>query len=160
MRYLMKQKMFAFGDKFAVKNEAEEDVFFVSGEIFSIGHKLSFQDTQGKELAFIRQKMLVFMPTYEVAREGMEPVVLKKNLTFFRDAFTVEVPENGELMIQGNFIDYEYTFSRDGQTIAQASKSWFSLADTYGVDISEGQDDILVLACVVALDLIHKDHRR
>lgn len=160
MRYMMQQKMFTFGDKFAVKNEAEEDVFLIKGEVFTIGHKLSFQDMQGKELAFIRQKMLSFKPTYEVSRDGMEPVVLKKNFTLFRDAFTVEVPDKGELSIQGNFTDYEYTFSRDDQTAAQASKSWFSLRDTYGVDITEGEDDVLILACVVAVDLIHKDSRR
>ena len=58
MRYLMKQKLFCWGDDFTIKNEAGEDVFFVDGKAFSIGNKLSFQDMQKNELAFIRQKLL------------------------------------------------------------------------------------------------------
>ena len=46
MRYLMKQKLFCWGDDFHIKNEAGEDVFFVDGRAFSIGNKLSFQDLQ------------------------------------------------------------------------------------------------------------------
>jgi uncharacterized protein YxjI len=157
---MLRQKMFSIGDKFTIKNEAGEDVFFVNGKIFSLGHKLSFQDAQGQELAFIQQKMLAFMPKYEITREGMDPVELKKNFTFFQDAFAVSVPGAGEWTIQGNFTDYEYTFSRDEQTIAQASKQWFAMTDTYGVDIADGEDDVLILACVVAVDLIHKDRER
>lgn len=159
MRYMLRQKMFSFGDKFAIKNEAGEDMFYVSGKVFTIGHKLSFQDMQERELAYIRQKMLTFMPRYEIERDGMEPVVLKKNFTFFRDAFAVTLPQNGELLIQGSFTDFEYTFTRNDQQIAQASKRWFTMTDTYGVDIAEGEDDIMILACVVAVDLIHKDRR-
>ena len=36
---------------------------------------------------------------------------------------------------------------------APFSKRWFSLTDTYGVDIAPGQDDVLILASVLALDL-------
>ena len=60
MRYVMKQKLFAWGDDFTIKNEANEDVFFVDGKAFSIGDKLSFQDMQHHELVFIRQKLLAW----------------------------------------------------------------------------------------------------
>ena len=70
MRYLMKQKLFCFGDDFAIKNEAGDDVFFVDGKVFTIGQKLSFQDMNGKELAFIQQKLLSWGPTYEIYRDG------------------------------------------------------------------------------------------
>ena len=33
------------------------------------------------------------------------------------------------------------------------SKKWFSWADTYGVDISPDQDDVLILATTVVIDL-------
>lgn len=160
MRYMMRQKMFSFGDKFAIKNEAGDDVFYVNGKVFALGHKLSFQDMQGGELAFIKQKMLTFGPTYEISREGGVGAVLRKRLfTFMRDTFDVAMDDGGELMVQGSFTDFEYTFTRNDQTIAQASKRWFTMTDTYGVDISEGEDDILILACVVAVDLTHRDRR-
>ena len=58
MRYLMKQKVFAWGDDFRIKDEGGKDMFFVDGRAFSFGKKLSFQDMSGNELAFIEQKLL------------------------------------------------------------------------------------------------------
>ena len=161
MRYLMKQKIFCFGDDFAIKNEAGEDVFFVDGKAFSIGDKLSFQDLNGKELAFIRQKLLAWGPTSEIYRDGELAAVVKKELfTFFRCAFTVDVPGPDDYEAQGSFTDMEYTFTRGGATVAEVSKRWFSFSDTYGVDIAEGEDDILVLASTVVIDMVcHGDRK-
>ena len=63
MRYIMKQKILSLGNDFRIRNEAGEDVFLVDGRALSIGDKLSFQDMAGKELAFIRQKLLAWGPT-------------------------------------------------------------------------------------------------
>jgi len=161
MRYLMKQKLFCFGDDFTIKNEAGDDVFFVDGRAFSIGNKLSFQDMNGRELAFIRQKLLSWGPTYEITREGELAAVVKKHLfTFFRCAFTVDVPGPDDIEAQGNFLDMEYTFARGGRTVAEVSKRWFSFSDTYGVDIPDGEDDVLILASTVVIDMIcHADNK-
>jgi hypothetical protein len=37
MRYLMKQKLFAFGDDFTITDEQGNDTFFVDGRAFSFG---------------------------------------------------------------------------------------------------------------------------
>ena len=37
--------------------------------------------------------------------------------------------------------------------MATVSKRWFSMRDTYAVDVAAGQDDLLILASVLALDL-------
>jgi uncharacterized protein YxjI len=162
MRYLMKQKLFCFGDDFTIKNEAGEDVFFVDGRALSLGDKLSFQDMNGHELAFIRQKLLSWGPTYEIYRAGALAAVVKKELfTFFRCKFTVDVPGPDDLEAQGSFMDMEYTFARDGAAIAEVSKRWFSFSDTYGVDIADGEDDVLILASTVVIDMVcHADKKR
>ena len=158
MRYMLRQKMFSLGDKFTIKNEAGGDVFFAKGRIFSLGHKLSFQDMQGAELAFIKQKMLTFSATYEISRENEMGAVLRKRLfTLVRDTFDVALDDGGEWLVKGSFTDYEYAISRNDQEIARASKRWFTMTDTYGVDIADGEDDVLILACVLAVDLIHRD---
>ncbi|MGH9648625.1 MAG: LURP-one-related/scramblase family protein, partial [Bryobacteraceae bacterium] len=93
MRYMMKQKLFCWGDDFTIRNEAGQDVFFVDGKAFSIGSKLSFQDTQKNELAYIRQKLLAWGPTYEITRNGVLAAVVKKHLfTLLRCSFTIDVP--------------------------------------------------------------------
>jgi hypothetical protein len=58
MIYLMKQKLFSWGDDFTIKDDAGNDRFLVDGKAFSLGNQLSFQDMAGNELAFIRQKLL------------------------------------------------------------------------------------------------------
>jgi uncharacterized protein YxjI len=162
MRYLMKQKLFCWGDDFAIKNEAGEDVFFVDGKAFSFGDKLSFQDMQKNELAFIRQKLLAWGPTYEIHRNDTVAAVVKKQLfTLFRCKFTVDVPGPDDLEAQGSFLDMEYSFTRSGEIVAEVSKRWFSWTDTYGVDIRAGEDDVLILASTVVIDMVcHADHKR
>jgi uncharacterized protein YxjI len=154
MRYIMKQKLFSFGDKFAIRNEKDEDVFFVNGEVFSLGHKLSFEDPQGNELLFISQKVLSFGPTYELYRGNQHVATIKKELfTFFQCTFDIHIDDKGDLSAEGNLSDHEYTFTRDGEAIAQVSKQWFSWADTYGVEIADGEDPLLILASTVVIDM-------
>lgn len=162
MRYMMKQKLFSWGDDFTIKNESGKAVFFVDGKAFSIGNKLSFQDMQKNELAFVRQKLLAWGPTYEITRNGALAAVVKKHLfTLFRCKFSVDVPGPDDLEAQGSFLDMEYTFSRAGKGVAQVSKRWFSFADTYGVEINAGEDDVLILASTVIIDMIcHEDGKR
>lgn len=162
MRYVMKQKLFSWGDDFTIKNETGQDVFFVDGKAFSFGDKLSFQDMQKNELVFIRQKLLAWGPTYEITRKGALAAVVKKHLfTLFRCRFTVDVPGPDDLEAEGNFIDMEYTFTRGGREVAEVSKRWFSWNDTYGVDIREGEDDVLILASTVVIDMVcHADQKR
>ncbi len=162
MRYVMKQKLFAWGDDFTIKTADGREAFFVDGRAFSIGDKLSFQDLQGHELAFIRQKLLAWGPTYEIHREGKLQAVVKKHLfTLFRCRFTVDVPGPDDLEAEGNFLDREYTFARCGQPVATVSKKWFTWTDTYGVDIAEGEDDVLILASTVVIDMVcHGDHKK
>jgi uncharacterized protein YxjI len=161
MRYLMKQKLFCFGDDFTIKNEAGADVFVVDGKVFTIGNKLSFQDMQGNELAFIQQKLLSWGPTYEIYHQGELAAVVKKELfTFFRCRFHIDVPGPDDLEAQGSFLDMEYMFTRGSQPVAEVSKRWFSFSDTYGVDIADGEDDVLILASTVVIDMVcHGDNK-
>ncbi|MBM3832846.1 MAG: hypothetical protein FJ403_06145 [Verrucomicrobia bacterium] len=160
MRYVLKEKLFSFGDDFRIKNDAGDDVFFVDGKVFTIRDKLSFQDMSGRELAFIRQKLLAWGPTYEIYRDDQLAAVVKKHLfTLFRCEFTVDVPGPDDLEATGSFLDREYTFRRGNREIAQVSKRWFSWTDTYGVDIGPGEDDVLILASAVVIDVICHDDK-
>ena len=63
----------------------------------------------------------------------------------------VEGPD--DLEANGNLLDCEYAFERGGQEVARVSKRWFSLRDTYGVEVSEGESDLLILCAAVVIDL-------
>ncbi|MGB8356173.1 MAG: hypothetical protein WCD79_19910 [Chthoniobacteraceae bacterium] len=44
---------------------------------------------------------------------------------------------------------------------AEVSKRWFALTDTYGVDIAENEDDLLILASTVVIDMVcHPDQQQ
>ena len=155
MRYVMKQKFWSWGDDFRIRDADGKDAYFVDGRAFSWGDKLSFQDMQGNELAFIRQKLLAWGPTYEITSGGNLVAVVKKKLfTLLRCRFTVDVPGPDDLEAQGSFLDHEYNFERHGQPVAQVSKKWFSWTDTYGVDVNKGEDELLILASTVVIDMV------
>jgi uncharacterized protein YxjI len=162
MRYVLKQKFWSWGDDFRIQDAEGRDVFFVDGRAFSWGDKLSFQDMQRRELAFIRQRLLAWGPTYEIESQGrLVAVVKKKFFTLLRCRFTVDVPGPDDLEAQGSFLDHEYSFTRHDREVAQVSKRWFAWTDTYGVDIAEGEDEVLILATAVVIDMVcHQESKR
>jgi uncharacterized protein YxjI len=162
MRYVMSQKLFSLADSFSIKDETEKDVYFVKGKLFSFGDKLSFQDTEGNELVFIDQRLLNWGPTYELWRGADLLAVVKRELfSFIHHRFTVDVPGPDDLEAEGDFLDHEYTFTRGDHVVATVSKRWFAWTDTYGIDITEGEDPVLILASAVVVDLVcHDDNKR
>lgn len=153
-RYVLKQDWLSFGDDYTIRDAAGRDVYVVDGRALSIGDKLSFEDLQGNELAFIAQKLFSWGPTYEISRDGRVAALVKKSLfTFFRCEFTVDVPGPDDLVAEGDFWEHEYQFTRHGRAVATVSKRFFSWTDTYGVETASGEDDVLILASAVVIDL-------
>lgn len=159
MRYLLRQRVLAWGDDYTIKNADGRDVYFVDGKVFSFGNHLSFQDMSGNELLQIRQKLLSIGPQYEIHRGDETVAIVKKRLfTLARARFSVDVPGPDDLEARGDFLDHEYLFERAGREVARVSKRWFSIADTYAVDVDADQDDVLILACALVIDLVsHPD---
>ncbi len=153
MRYVLREKLFAWGDDFTIKDDAGRDVYFVDGKALSFGDQLSFQDMKGNELAFIREKVFAWGKTYEVYRSGVLVAVVTKDLfSVYNCRFTVDVPGPADLEANGDFLDHEYEFTRGDHVVASVSKKWFSWGDTYGVEVGEGEDPVLVLASAVVID--------
>jgi len=159
VRYVLRQKLLSWGDDYIIKDEAGHELFFVDGKAFSLGGQLSFQDMEGRELAFIKQKLFKLSPTYEIHRSGTLAAVVKQELfALIHHRFTVDVPGPDDLEAKGDFLDHEYVFTRGGREVATVSKRWFALADTYGVDVAGGEDDVLILASAVVVDqACHRD---
>lgn len=161
MRYVMKQKFFSLGGSFAIRNEQGQEVFIAQGKVISFGDQLTLRDASGEEVAHISQKVFSWGPTYEIYRGGqLFAVVKKKMFTFFKHVFTVDVPGPDDLVAEGDFWDLEFAFSRGGETVAVVSRQWFSWADTYGVEVAEGEDDVLILASTIVIDMVRAASRR
>ena len=158
MQYLMKEKWLALGNDFAITDSEGRDRYYVDGRAFSLGDKLSFQDASRREVAFIRQRLLSWGPTYEVTRDGKLVATVKKKLfTLLRQRFFVDVPGPNDIEAKGNFFDHEYEFLLEDRKVAEVSKRWIALKDSYAINISEGVDEVLILACAVVIDLVCHD---
>ena len=161
MRYIMRERILSWGDDFTIRNENGEDVYYVDGKVLSFGDKLTFKDAHGNQVALIDQKLLAIGPQYEIIRGGKTAAVVKKHLfTLFRARFTVDVPGPDDLEATGNFLDHEYAFERAGREVARASKKWLSLSDTYTIDVADNEDDVVILASAIVIDLVsHPDNK-
>lgn len=82
---------------------------------------------------------------------------VKKGLVGIRDRFHVDVEHGEDLRIRGNVVDHEYEVERGGEKVAEVSKRWFRVRDTYGIEIEPGVDPVLVLAIAVAVDALAHD---
>jgi uncharacterized protein YxjI len=159
MRYLIREKLISFGDDFIIKDADGRERYVVDGRAFTLlREKLVIRDTAGEELGFIREKLISLRKAYEVHRGGRHVATVSKNLlTLFRAKFTVDVPGPDDYEATGSFLEHEYTFRRHDRVVATVSKKWFTLRDTYGVEIVDGEDDVLILASAVVIDQIVHD---
>ncbi|HEX6540747.1 MAG TPA: hypothetical protein VF040_03255, partial [Ktedonobacterales bacterium] len=80
--------------------------------------------------------------------------VKKALITPVRERWTVKVGAGPDMDIQGNILDHEYEIEVGGHKVAEVSKKWFRVADTYGVEVEPGQNDVLILAATVAVDMM------
>jgi len=155
-RYQMTQRMVAIGDDFWIENERGEKVFKVDGKALRVRQTLIFEDRSGRELCKIQERMLRIKDSMEIEdANGNQIAMVKKALIApLRERWTVNLRGGPDLEIQGNILDHEYRVEQGRNRIAEVSKRWFRLRDSYGVEIDPGQDDILILAATVAVDMM------
>lgn len=156
VRYKVRQRMLAIGDDFWIEDETGARVFKVDGRALRIRKLLIFQDAQGQELCRIQERMLRVRDTMVIEGPGGETLatVRKALITPIRDRWTVRVGDGPDLDVQGNVLHHEYTITEGGRKIAEVSKKWFRLRDAYGVAIEPGQNDVLILAVTVVIDMM------
>ncbi len=152
-KYRMREKLFAIGDDYWIENEDGERVFKVDGKAMRIRKTFLLEDPSGAELFKIQEKKLHIRDTMEIERGDETVATIKKALiTPLRDRFSVEVEGGDDLEAKGNIVDHEYKIERGGERVAEVSKRWFRIRDTYGIEIAPGQDDALILAVTVCID--------
>jgi len=154
IQYQMRQKMVAIGDDFWIENSRGERAFKVDGKALRVRQTLLFEDAHGQELCKIQERMLRVRDTMEIeGPDGQNIATVKKALiTPLRERYTVNIGSGPDLEVQGNIVDHEYTIEEGRTKVAEVSKRWFRLRDTYGVEIAPGQNEALILAVTVCID--------
>ena len=112
----------------------------------------------GRELAFIKQKLMTWSPSYEIIKNGETFAKLVKEFSWFNKTFTLDVPGPNDYTIKGHFWKHEYQFLRSGETVAIVSKKNWAWSDSYGVEIMTGEDHVSILCAAIIIDqILHDD---
>jgi uncharacterized protein YxjI len=159
-RYQMRQRMLSIGDDYEIENERGERVFKLDGKALRVRKTILFKDMDGRELAKIQERMLHIKDSMEIeGADGNRMAMVKKAMiTPFRERWVVKVEDGQDLHVEGNVVDHEYRFERDGAKVAEVSKRWFRIRDTYGVEVAPDENDVLILAATAVLDtMAHPD---
>lgn len=153
-RYQMREKMVSIGDDYWIENGQGQKAFKVDGKALRVRQTLKFEDAHGQELCKIQERKLRVKDSMEVEdAHGKQVAMVKKAvISPVRDRFTVKIKNGPDLEVKGNILDHEYSIGEGRDKVAEVSKKWFRLRDTYGVEIEPGQDDIIILAVTVCID--------
>ena len=151
--YVIRERLFRLGEDSDITDEAGQPVLHVDGKVLSLHNRLILQDPAGREIGQVHRKLAALRPTYEITLGGKDVAEVRKHLfTPFGERFTIDV-HGGGMQIGGDLLSHEFTLQRDGQTVATISNRWLSMTASYAVDVAPGEDDVLILASVLALDL-------
>jgi uncharacterized protein YxjI len=152
-RFQMREDLLAIGDDYWIEDDAGTKVFKVNGKVARLRDTWVLEDVAGAEVANIKEKKLTVRDNIRIELDGGE-VHVKKALVGIRDRFHIEVAGGKDLKAHGNVLDHEYEIERSGDTVAEISKKWFRVRDTYGVEVRTGNDPVLILAITVAIDAL------
>lgn len=156
--YVIRERLFGIGQDSDITDEHGRAVLRVDGKAFR--DRLVLRDRDGREVAAVKRKLVALRPTYEIEIGGRDAATVRKKLfTPFVDRYTVDIPGPDDLELVGDLFDHDFTVRRGGAVIATVSKTFFTMRDTYGVDIAPGEDELLVLTAVLALDLAEDRER-
>ncbi len=157
-RYKMRQRLLSIGEDFEIEDERGNPVYRVDGKVLRIRETFVLEDLAGHEVATIREKKIALRDTMNVLRGGEVVATIRKAwVTPFRDKFGIDVRGGEDMTAQGKILDHEYEIHQGGETVARVSKHWFTIRDTYGIEVAPGHDDGLILAIAVAIDEMAHD---
>ena len=152
-RFQMRADLFSIGDDYWITDEHGNKAFKVNGKAARVRDTWVLEDPSGREVALIREKKLSVRDKIKI-EFGDHEAVVKKELISIRDKFQVDVANGPDLEVKGRIGDHEYKIERGGKKIAEISKKWFRVRDTYGVEIEDQVDTVLVLCVTVAVDAL------
>ena len=156
--YRMREKAFSIGDDYWIETGDGERAFKVNGKALRLRDTLAIEDRSGRELFKVQEKKLTVRDAMKIERGGDTVATVKKALISpLREKFSIDVHEGDDLEAKGNIVDHEYKIERDGTKVAEVSKRWFRIRDTYGIDIAPGENPALILAIAVCIDRMSHD---
>lgn len=151
----IKQKVFSLSEKFTVKNQQEQDVYYVEGSFMRIPKTFSIMNTADVEVALITKKVFSFLPKFFVEVGGREVLTIKKEFSFLKARYTID---SADIEVHGNWWDMDFQVIQRGAVIGEVNKKWFTWGDSYSVQVFNEEMEAIIIAIVVAIDCVKADH--
>lgn len=152
MKFLMKERVFGIGEDYWVEDETGRRAFLVDGKALRVRQTFELKGDDGQVHAVIRKKLVSIRDTMIVERaDETVATVRKKLISPFRDKFVIELAGGEEWTAKGDFLDKEYEIEGPGGKVAETSRKWFRIRDTYAIEVNH-PDVPLVLALAVCVD--------
>ncbi|AIQ57839.1 LURP-one-related/scramblase family protein [Paenibacillus borealis] len=151
----IKQKVFSLSEKFTVKNQQEQDVYYVEGSFMRIPKTFSIMNTADEEVALITKKVFSFLPKFFVEVGGREVLTIKKEFSFLKARYTID---SADIEVRGNWWDMDFQVIQRGAVIGEVNKKWFTWGDSYSVQVLKEEMEAIIIAIVVAIDCVKADH--
>ena len=149
MKLLFKQRFFSWFDSYDIYDEAGNTMFVVKGEL-AWGHLLRIYDANGREVGCIKEKILTWLPKFEMYIADCYVGCISKEFTFFKPKYNIDY--NG-WHVEGDWFEWDYSIiSSAGQNVASVSKELWNWTDTYVIDVQNPQDAVYALMLVLAID--------
>ncbi len=149
MRLLIKQRVFSWSDTYDVYDENGNVKYFVKAEFLSLGHRLHVYDAYGDEVGLIKERLLTFLPVFDIEVNGVMRGQIEKRFTLFKPKY--EVDFNG-WRAEGDFLGWEYDVYSGCSSVIHITKELFHWGDTYVIDFAKPEDELMGLLLVIAID--------
>ena len=149
MKLLFKQRFFSWFDSYDIYNEEGQTVYTIKGQL-SFGHCLKIYDSQGLEIGTVKERILTFLPKFEMYIGERYVGCISKEFTFFRPKFNIDC--NG-WKVDGDWFEWDYQIlNSSGIPVANVSKEIWNWTDTYVIDVFDPQNVLCALMLVLAID--------
>ncbi|CAM5497187.1 LURP-one-related family protein [Streptomyces atroolivaceus] len=161
MRLLVRERLFGVGDDYWIEDADGRKLYLVDGKAMRLRDTFELKDTAGRVLVEIRQKLISLRDTMIIERDGEQlATVGRKRFSLLRNHYRVNLVDGTELDVSGKILDREFAVDYDGELLAQISRRWLTVRDTYGVDIVREDADapLLLAVAVCVIVLADKEH--
>lgn len=150
MGLYIRQRIFSWTDSYDVYDESGEARYEVRAEFFSLGHQIHVYDKRtGQEVGSIHEKLLRFLPTFEIVIGGRLQGTVRKELTFLRPRYQVDYRG---WAVEGDLLGWDYRVTQSGRVVMAISKELLSWSDTYVLRYDNPTDEMPGLLLVLAID--------
>lgn len=156
MQLYIKQRVFAWGDKYDVYDASGAAKYYVESELFTFGHQIHvYEKRTGREVGFVSEQLFTWLKCFDITMSGREVGTVRRKFTFFIPEYEVDFMGWD---VEGDFMHWDYAAYRRGQCVLSISKEFFTWGDAYTLDFPDPADEIPALLLAIAIDAANCDH--